>query len=67
MLVSSLAGEEHGAVMLVARPSTTPCRPAGPGRRRQTPAMASELGPVIEALYKGERDRAGELADEAGR
>ena len=27
--------------------------------------MASELGPVLEALYKGERDRAGELADEA--
>jgi uncharacterized protein len=28
--------------------------------------MASELGPVLEALYKGERDRAGELAAEAG-
>ena len=27
--------------------------------------MASELGPVLEALYKGERDRAGELAAEA--
>ena len=28
--------------------------------------MASELGPVLEALYRGERDRAGELAAEAG-
>ena len=28
--------------------------------------MASELGPVLEALYKGERERAGELAVEAG-
>jgi ankyrin repeat protein len=28
--------------------------------------MASELGPVLEALYKGERVRAGELAAEAG-
>ena len=28
--------------------------------------MASELGPILLALYKGERDRAGELAAEAG-
>ena len=28
--------------------------------------MASELGPVLEALYKGERERAGKLAAEAG-
>ena len=28
--------------------------------------MASQLGPVLEALYKGDRDRAGELAAEAG-
>jgi ankyrin repeat protein len=28
--------------------------------------MDSELGPILEALYKGERDRAGELAAEAG-
>ena len=28
--------------------------------------MASELGPVLEALYMGERDRAGELAAKAG-
>jgi uncharacterized protein len=28
--------------------------------------MASELGPVLEALYKGERERAAELAAEAG-
>jgi ankyrin repeat protein len=28
--------------------------------------MASELGPVLEALYKGERERAGELAAVAG-
>ena len=27
--------------------------------------MASELGPILEALYKGERDRAQELAAEA--
>jgi uncharacterized protein len=28
--------------------------------------MASELGPILVALYKGERGRAGELAAEAG-
>jgi ankyrin repeat protein len=28
--------------------------------------MASELGPILLALYKGERGRAGELAAEAG-
>ena len=28
--------------------------------------MASELGPILEALYKGERDRAAELASETG-
>ena len=28
--------------------------------------MASELGPVLEAFYKGERDRARELAADAG-
>ena len=37
MFVSSLAGKEHGAVMLVARPGHDPVRYARPGRRRQTP------------------------------